>query len=121
GERCLLPVPRWPRRGGGRGCDLRGTARRLDARPGSDRRRQRARRGDGVHGRAPLPPLSRLPPESLRAIPLGGRTRRGGAALARVPWHGPCAFCRRREKTRRPEPPFSLCDAAPGRLLSSAG
>jgi hypothetical protein len=54
GQRRLLPLPRRPGRGGGRRRHLRDPARRLDARPGSDRRRQRARRGHGVQRRAPL-------------------------------------------------------------------
>jgi AICAR transformylase/IMP cyclohydrolase PurH len=61
GQRRLLPLPRRPGRGGGRGRDLRHPAGGLDARPGSDRRRQRARRGHGVHRGAALPPLSVMP------------------------------------------------------------
>ncbi len=49
GQRRLLPLPRRPGRGGGRGRHLRGPARRLHARPGGHRRGQRARRGHGLH------------------------------------------------------------------------
>ena len=57
GERRVLPVPRWPRRGGRRRRGLRDPARRLDARRRGDRGRRRARRRDGVHRRAAFPAL----------------------------------------------------------------
>ena len=49
GVRCVLPVPRWPGRGGRCRRDRGGATRRLRSRRGSHRRRRRAWDGDGVH------------------------------------------------------------------------
>ena len=60
GQRCVLPLPRWPGCGGGCRCYLHHPARWQHARPGSDRCRRRARRGHGVQRRAPLQALMNL-------------------------------------------------------------
>ncbi len=69
------------------GRHLRDPARWLHARSGSDRRRRRARCGDGVHRRAPLPALNVTHPCAACGVtPSGGGA--GGLAkpVPRRPW-----------------------------------
>ena len=98
GERCLLPVPRRPRRGDRRRRHQRHPARRLDARRRGHRRGQRARRRDGLHRRAPLPARASAPscPQGAALGRPGGEAA-AGLALAFVArlitgaqghWHG---------------------------------
>ena len=58
-QRRVLPVPRRPRRRGGRRDHGGDPARRQRPRRRGDRRRRRARHRHGLHRRAPLPPLNR--------------------------------------------------------------
>src|SRR5206468_3909587 len=59
-ERRLLPLRRRPRGGDRRRRDRRHPAGRQHPRRGGRPRRRRARRGHGLHRRAPLPPLMRV-------------------------------------------------------------
>jgi phosphoribosylaminoimidazolecarboxamide formyltransferase/IMP cyclohydrolase len=66
--RGLLPLRRWPARGGGRGGHGGDPAGRLGARRGGDRRRRRGRDRHGLHWRAGVPPLAGpRPPSSGRS------------------------------------------------------
>ena len=56
---CVLSVSRRPRRDCRRGRDRCRAARRISARRGSDRRRRRARPGDGLHGPTAFQALTR--------------------------------------------------------------
>ena len=57
-QRCVLPVPRRSRRRRGSRHTRRHPTRRQRSRRRDDRRSRRARHRDGVHRRAPLPPLT---------------------------------------------------------------
>ena len=75
----VLPVPRRPRRDRRRGREGGDPAGRQRARQGSDRRRRRARHGDGVHRHAALPALK------LLVIGSGGREHALAWRLAQSP------------------------------------
>ena len=122
-ERRLLPVPRRARRGGRRRRDLRDPAGRLDARRRGDRRRRRARHRDGVHRRAPLPPLSSPSVAAAPRAPPGGPAPTvklpevAGLALAFLArlitgaqghWYGSPAEGRAAHLLRQPPEPFRL-------------
>ena len=94
-ERRVLPVPRRPRGGRGRGRHGVRAARRLGARRRGDRGGGSARRGDGLHGQAPLPALS------VRVLVVGVRRTRARARLEDRAEPARVASCSRRPAATR--------------------